>query len=162
METNAFDLIKFYQEKYGYKNKTGVSPEVFRKVIDEFNSYLVDRIIKGERVYLPYSIGYLEIQKRKQHFVFDEKGKVRKKTMMIDWKRTCDFWRKYPEKMSQGKVIYHTNEHSGEYRFFLKWKKQPKLRRMYLYSLLPSRRFKLKLANYIYNPESLINYSEKC
>ena len=57
---------------------------------------------------------------KKQKVKFDENGEP---LLPVDWKRTIELHKKHPEYREEGRMIYHTNDHSNNVRYKLFWSK---------------------------------------
>jgi hypothetical protein len=76
-----------------------ITEHVYRKICNEFNEMLIKEALEGNKVVLPYSLGYLAVFKFKTPY---EKAKI-------------DF----NETKKEGKTIYHFNHHSDGW--YAKW-----------------------------------------
>lgn len=156
------DVYKFYCKKYGTASITGVTQHTFSAVIKEFNLYIGDQIIKGDRMILPFGLGTLEVEKKKQRYQVND-GKINTKPLMIDWPSTYEYWKKNEEACKSKKLLYYTNDHSDNYRYKIRWDKYGILaNKIRIYSFDATRHLSRRLAAYINDPETDKNYAERC
>lgn len=153
---------KAYIKKYGTPSQTGVTLMIYRKVLKEFNSYLMEQIVEGKKIELPCGLGWIEVCRHKPAYKI-ENGKLDTGNLPVDWKRTKEYWKKDPVAAAAKKVLFHTNEHTDGYRYKIMWQKKTKTVHVTnYYSLKPARAFSLLLAKYLKDPETPKNYTEKC
>jgi len=159
---NIRDVVKFYRKTYGTPTKGGCASKVVRAVLNEFNAYVAEQLIKGDRMVLPYNLGCLDVIKKKQQYVIKD-GALKTKNLLVDWEHTWEYWKKNPIAAEQKKLLYYTNDHTDSYRYKFRWDKYGcQSVNVYLYSFKPSRLLSRKLADYLQDPDTIKNYAEKC
>jgi len=161
-DTTVHDYYRFYTKKYGTATKGGTYKKTFRAVINEFNKWMAEKLVKGEKFVPPFRLGTLEVVSMKQRYeVID--GKINTKRLLPDWPSTFEYWKKNEKAVKEKKLLHYTNEHSDNMRYKFFWsKKGVKSREVSYYSFNPSRLLSRKLANYILDSETLKNYAQKC
>lgn len=113
-----------------YQQYKNVCVAYYKKVMD----YLFDTSLSFK---LPHNLGTFQITKKKI-----KAKNIKKLVNSIDWENTVKY----------GKQIFHTNEHSGGYRYLFTWDRYPsKMRNIYKYRFVPTRANKRKSAYYIKN-----------
>ncbi len=96
---------------------------------------LIERLFKGFKILLPYSLGNIQIVKKKMYF-----GSQITKGRGIDWEATNKY----------GKVIHHLNEHSGGYKYLFYWNRiGARVKYINSYRFIPTRTLKRTLASLI-------------
>lgn len=136
---------------------------MFRAVINEFNEYIADRLIKGDRIILPYDLGCMDVIKKKQKYNITDDGKIDVKSLLVDWPKTWDYWKVNEKAAKEKKLLYYTNEHSDNFRYKFRWEKTNfKAKHAKYYSFKPSRLLSRKLAEYILDEETIKTYPELC
>ncbi len=140
------NIYQFYKSKYS--DPTNYS--TFAKVVDTFNSILIEEIFKGAYITLPYSLGDLFIYKYKPKYKFDEDGQIitQGKHKMIDYKATKELWADHPELVHK-QVVCYDNFHTDGYKFSISWKRYHTLRAHKLYNFIPARGFRRGLAAHL-------------
>lgn len=100
----TLDLYKFYIKDIEPGNTLFVSRgkhgEILKRANELFSEYVLDF---AYRVRLPFSLGVMGITKKRLNFASNR--------LPIDWENS----RKY------GRRIYHTNEHTNEYKYRWAW-----------------------------------------
>lgn len=117
------DLYAFFIKKYPALKH--ISEKQYNAVIDEYVSLSIDSILNGKVLDTP--IGRIFIQKMKMPFSFLKQ----KEHLKLDFKKS----------MELKKHVYFTNDHSGNFRMQITWKR-PYLFKKNLYSFLATRDFK--------------------
>jgi hypothetical protein len=108
----------------------------FVKVGDKFYKEAVQEVLNGKVLYLPFGLGRIRIIKKKLSNY--------KRVTYINWK----------ESKLLGKRVYHLNEHSDGYNYFIKWDNKFGVNWVRRYNFVPTRNFKRTLARIIKNKES--------
>jgi len=115
---------------------------------NEFNKFLIDKVLNGDEVTLPARFGTLSIIGKKENIKFDENGKV--KGLAPDWVKTKELWNNNPKAKEEKKLLYHTNSHTDNTRYKVFWSKQRILiQNKILYSLRITRTNKRNIHNLI-------------
>lgn len=130
------EIYKFYLNRFTKQEiQSGlvVDYKTFSEIIREFNLELSRILIdEGTEFKLPARLGFFRIKKYKKKIKLNEDGSIDKSKMSVDWKATKELWkREYPGidkdslKQIKGKpLVYHLNEHTDGYKFFLYWNKK--------------------------------------
>lgn len=161
-EVRGHKFYAFFVSKYGTGKKTGVTRDVYAGVITEFMQWVQEELVKGEKFFLPFSLGTLEVEGKDSTFYTDENGKVITKYLRVDWNSTWKFWTKNPEAFAKKKVLYFTNEDTDGTKYRIVWNRTKKTGfKTNNYSFKPNRLLSRKLADYIRDPNTPKNYS-KC
>lgn len=140
-EVTVKDFYKFYRNIFKYKKfKTKyadnttllVREPLFRKILnDMFKLIAYDLAYKGTQFTLPCMMGIIGLRKKKMDFNF----LLNENLLQIDYAAS----RKYK------KIIYHTNDHSNNYRYRWYWKRKSKN----AYKFVPCRALKREAAKVI-------------
>jgi hypothetical protein len=122
-----------------------VEYKVYRQACEMFNKMIVDKILlKAEEFVVPYRLGTIRIKKKKMSF--KEKSKLK-----VDWKTTKEV----------GKVVYHMNDHTDNYRYGWKWDKTNAIvKNKKYYSFEATRSNKRRLASLLKDRFSGVDYFE--
>jgi hypothetical protein len=94
------------------KNKKPIPDKIVRALISEYNFEVVQQLLKGKTYKVPCRLGYICIVKRRIDFT---KNSL-KKFLRLDYKVYN----------TTGEKTYHTNEHSDNCYFQIKWFKGTK------------------------------------
>jgi hypothetical protein len=122
----------------------------YTSLTGEYNEFLVESARKGHKVALPFRLGSLEIEGKKQKASISENGEI--KGLAPDWQRTKQLWQNNPEAAAKKQLVYHSNSHSGKMRYKYLWsKKNVLVANKTLYSLVLTRANKRALAREIKN-----------
>ena len=114
---NIRDSYKHYRES----SKNPVDIKTYITLCNEYNKFLIGKVLDGEEVTLPSRMGTLSIIGRKQKIQFDEEGNV--KGLAPDWVKTKKLWDENPDAKKRKQLVYHTNEHSSNIRYKYLWSK---------------------------------------
>jgi len=133
------DVYKYY--KSNVIPELQVDKQTFRKICDEFNKEVIERILRSsEEVRFPYRLGTLRIKKSKMKY--DDKNKLK-----IDWAQSKKL----------GKRIYHLNDHTGGYKYRFYWAKGI-VKNITAYSFIPTRTNTRTLASILKDKERELDY----
>lgn len=150
-----------YKLEHFYRNyKRTSSNQVTRQQYTAFIKDMTDEFMRSmiessNDVKIP-GIGYFSILSHKPKVIKD--GKLNKKALRPDWKKTWEYWYKIYEGKTQKeiidindkKVIYHENKHSQGLSFVFKWNKfTSNIKGKKGYKFIPTSTNKKKLNNYI-------------
>ena len=129
------DLYKYYISDKEKGTVLWVDRKTYTSIIKAANTMLADYILnESYHIVLPYLLGRLRIVKKRLDFA---EGKL-----PIDWAAT----KKY------GKRIFHTNEHTNEYKYRWLWDKHhSNVKHSNYYSFIPCRTNSRKLAQSLFN-----------
>lgn len=130
---NHFTVLVGY-ERYKENEAYPVSSKVYWSIHKEINTAILELLRREAFTYtLPEKLGRLRIKKYKQRLKLTEDGQIEWRGANVDYKKTWDYWRsKWPnltdEEILQippeGRTkIYHTNFHTGGYRYKYFWDK---------------------------------------
>lgn len=114
-ESNSFGMNDFY---YYYRtNRKGIiSKDMFRTILREFFSELVEYLYEGFLIKLPFGLGGYHIGKYKPAIGKDKNGNYYMKgRKAVDYKATKEMWLKHPELRSKI-YIYYENLHTDGYK----------------------------------------------
>lgn len=98
-----------------------VDIKTYIQIANDYNKFLMERILDGEEVTLPSNMGTISIIGYKQKIKFDEEGKP---ILPIDWVKTLELRRNNPTAKEEKKVVYQLNEHTNGVRFKIHWSKR--------------------------------------
>ena len=130
------EIYRFFKSKFTKREiecSSFVGYSKFAGIIKDFNKELSRMIIEDAVEFkMPFRLGYVRIKKFKKKYMLRADGTIDKSNQSINWKATRELWAKeYPGKsipelkQIRGKpLIYHLNEHTGGYGFFLYWNKK--------------------------------------
>lgn len=116
-EKKLSSAYKLYKKKFIFKtsgskyansdpNKLAILYPVYKSIINDFTSILLDEILKANYVKLPYNLGTLSIQKKKINFTLQSNA------LKTDWGHLH----------KTGKIIKHLNEHRNMHRYRFYWR----------------------------------------
>lgn len=133
-----WDFYRFYLSRIERHTSYEVSRELYKKILDRGHVILFDELLNNKRIRFYPHLGDFEIVKYKPKI---------KKYNPVNWKH----WQETGGK-NGGEIIYNTNQHTGGYKFFVRWQK-PKnsLHNGVRYIFYMQRPFKLKLTKAIYD-----------
>jgi hypothetical protein len=136
---------KNYFKKSEFKRKL-TKPE-YLKLLNGFNDYIMECVLKGETVYLPGKLGVVQVVGKKKNIKVTEKGIS---GLSIDWIETKKLWKSCEECKQQEKKIYNFNEHSDGVGYRFMWSRTAvTLGNKYFYTYCPNRNSKRELAKRI-------------
>lgn len=120
---DVWDLFKLdYLSKYVTKQK--VDKRIFAKIAKELNQEIINMIIEKNFEYvLPCNMGIISIKKSKAEPKLRPDGKL-VNNLSMDYKATRELWLTNPEAKEKKKKVFHTNEHSGGWRYSFFWSKK--------------------------------------
>ena len=133
-----------WYKKNKWFGKEPVTEKQFGVIIRRVNEYLVDELLKGHDIILPYQMGRIELRKRNPKIEL-EGGKI-KTNLPIDWKRTLELWYE-DEKAFQNKTLVR-KEYKEVFRIIYS-KKHANFTNKTFYNFTPHREVKKKLSNAI-------------
>lgn len=133
---NITDIYKKYVDRKYIKEKE------YKKIIDMFFDFVLDKVFKGDFVFLPLRLGCLYVSGKKTKIKVVD-GKVA--GLAIDWKHTN-------ENLKNGidRRVYFLNEHTNGYRYkFIFSKKGAYVHNKLLYNFRLSKKRKRQLSKNI-------------
>lgn len=136
------DMYEQYIKDIPKESAYYVTYTEYAKIVGLFYKEVSHKIIEhGELFHMPFRLGDTYVEKKKLDY---------NNRPPIDWQMTT----------ARGKVIYNFNEHSGGYKYELKWNKRNSLfHNFYLYRLVYTRSNKRAVAKCI--KSRTIDYFEK-
>ena len=115
---NVRDSYKLY--KKSVNNPIGLKEYIL--YANEYNKFLIKKVLDGHEITLPVRFGTLSIIGRKQKVLYDEEGNI--KGLAPDWVKTKQLWENNLKAKEEKKLLYHINNHTDStiYRFL--WSKK--------------------------------------
>lgn len=128
-------MYEVYKENVDEGSPYDISYSDYVKITTGYNKSIIDRLLDGFKIRLPYALGSLQIIKKKMYF----QSQVNKRKG-INWEATN----------KHGKVIHHLNEHSNNYKYLVYWDRRGnKVKGINGYKFVPCRNLKRTIAKYI-------------
>ena len=94
-----------------------IGDKIYRNVLSDFSDILVKKLILENAEYkIPYGLGIMRIKKYKPNYQFDNNGKLIKGKPPIDWQKTRNHWKNFPE-TKKVKFFYFNNYHSEDWHY---------------------------------------------
>lgn len=130
-KNNADYSLKDLYKEYKSKVEKPLPYKVYSEVLKEYNERIIKAVIYESLEFkFPYKLGFLRIKKKKK-IPYMKDGKLIKRHISPDWKRTLTSWRnKWPEltdeeikNIPDKKVLLHHNDHSNGYSCTFFWDK---------------------------------------
>jgi|SRR3989304_7654465 len=147
IKRNIRDSYPLYKE---IAKESIVDLKDYTSLTREYNEFLINSVLKGHKISLPFRLGSIEVEGKKQKAVIGENGEI--KGLAPDWQRTKELWKNNPEAAAKKQLVYHSNSHSGKMRYKYLWsKKNVLVGNKTLYSLILTRANKRALAKQIKN-----------
>lgn len=115
---NVRDSYKLYKES----TDNPVDSKTYIAYANEYNRFLVSKVLEGYEVTLPMKSGTLSIVGRKQKMKIGDDGKI--KGLAPDWVSTKKLWDSNPEAKERKQLLYHTNEHTDNVIYKFLWSKK--------------------------------------
>lgn len=116
---------KNVRDSYKLYKKSTTNPVDIKDYIiyaNEYNKFLMNKVLEGNEVTLPSRLGTLSIIGKKQKISFDENGKI--KGLAPDWVKTKKLWDSNEVAKEKKQIVYHTNNHTDNTRYKFFWSKQ--------------------------------------
>ena len=98
-----------------------VSSTDYINICNQYQEFLVEKVLDGHEVTLPARMGTLAVLGKKQEIKLDEDGNIT--GLAPDWVATKKLWEENPEARAQRKRIFHTNAHTDNTRYRFFWSK---------------------------------------
>lgn len=133
------DVFRFYKTI----SAKPVSKEVFMNLWTEYLDWgFTENVFKGRVFKLPY-IGDITLRKKKISLK-EKDGKIDKRYLKVDYKKTKELWEANPQAKEEKKLIFHLNQHTGGYyyRIYLDKKYARKVANMRYFKLVFVRKWK--------------------
>ena len=132
-----------------------VDSKTYIDYANEFNKFLVDKVIEGYEITLPVRLGTLSVIGKKQKVRVNEHGKIF--GLAPDWVKTKELWDNNPKAKEEKKLLYHTNNHTDNTIYKFLWSKNRILiTNKILYSLRMTRDNKRKVYSLINNGKKYV------
>jgi hypothetical protein len=132
------EFYKFYLAQIERGTMYDMSRELYKKILDRGHELLFDELLKNKRVRFYPNLGDFEVVKYKPTIKY---------RLPVDW----GHWQKTGGK-NGGEIRYKLNQHSGGYRYFVRWQKpQTSLHNAVRYIFIMQDPFKKKLTHAIYD-----------
>lgn len=145
--------MKNIRESYKtYKANTDnpVDIKEFVSIANSFCKFLAQKILAGEGIKLPARTGTIIVKGKKPNIKIEDDGSIR--GLSIDFKATRELKERLrlEGKPTEGKRVYHLNEHTNRIRYKFFWSKERMLvENKSFYSMIFTRTNKRKLASLI-------------
>lgn len=104
----VYDGYKYYRKNKPDDRKYVLSESQYFAIIRQINNLLVDDIVMGIEVKLPYRMGTIEVRKYEKSLKIGENGQV-KTNLPIDWDNTLKLWYK-DEESYKNKTLLRLDE----------------------------------------------------
>ena len=142
---NIRDSYKLYKKN----TEAPVSLKMYLDISMGFIKFMMNLIMEGEEIVLPYKLGIFRVLGRKQKMRFED-GKV--KGLSPNWAKTKLLWEKSEDARVRKQLVYNTNEHSDYCRYKFFWSKiRSVVENKTLYTLIVTRANKRELSVRIKN-----------
>lgn len=105
----VYDYYKYYRKHKPKESKYVLSESQYFAIIRKVNEYLMDSLIEGNDITLPYRLGRIELRKRDTYVKFD--GKKIRTNRAIDWDKTLKLWYEDSESY-KNKTLIRTEDKS--------------------------------------------------
>lgn len=134
----SFSLYRKHTEEEKVDVKTYIN------IANEFNKFLVDKMLEGEEITLPHRMGIMFVIGHKRKLQLNENGLY---NLPPDWVATKELRDKSEQAKEERKIVYQLNAHTNGAIFKFFWsKKQITTDNKNLYSLRMSRTNKRTLS----------------
>lgn len=124
MNCKALFGSNYIFEEYSKLKNPKVDKKTFIEIFEDFATLVLKDVIEqGKDYMLPSKLGSLRVKKRMLNFKFKDTGDInlRSTGCGVDWGSTRKMWKEYPETKEQKKVLYYTNNHSGNWKYSFVW-----------------------------------------
>lgn len=105
----VYDYYKYYRKNKPKESKYILSESQYFAIIRKVNEYIVDSILEGNDINLPYRLGRIELRKTETYVKFD--GKKLKTNRAIDWDKTLKLWYEDPSSY-ENRILIRTEDKS--------------------------------------------------
>lgn len=112
--------VRTSYRSYKKESENPVDLALYCKVVNLFMKFIINKVLIGYEVVLPYSMGSMLIKGTKIVNPKDENGKV---NYSPNWKKTKELRDRDPVAKAQRKIVYCLNEHTGGVIYRLAWNK---------------------------------------
>ena len=112
--------LNIRQSYKGYK-KNNVKLEEYIDICNNFNKFIMSKVIKGAEVILPSELGTFSVLGSKHPITFNDKGEP---NLAPNWVKTKELWERCEGCKEKKQLVYHTNEHSSGIRYKMVWSKK--------------------------------------
>lgn len=86
----VYDGYKFYRKNKPKESKYVITESQYFSIIRIVNKHLIDSLLCGEDIILPFRLGKIELRKYKSKISWD--GEKIKSNLPIDWDKTLKLW----------------------------------------------------------------------
>jgi len=147
---NIRDSFKTYSKD----SQNPLDIKEYVNIANLYNKFLIDKVLEGEEVSLPYRLGSLSVRGKKQEVRFED-GKI--VGLAPDWVKTKKLWEEDAEAKNSKRLLYHTNEHTDGVRYKYNWSKNRVLvTNKTLYNFRLTRTNKRRLSDLVKNGKKFI------
>lgn len=119
--TRTDSNIRKSYKLYKSTTKNPVDIKTYIKIANDYNKFLMERVLDGEEVTLPSNMGTISIVGYKQKIKFDEQGLP---ILPPDWVETKKLWESNEKAKEEKKLVYQLNEHTNGVRYKIHWSKR--------------------------------------
>lgn len=131
----VIDSYNFYIGKYKDNRLYNIKYKLYKNLIVDYYTSIMNEIFRGYRYKLPHRLGYLYITKR-----------------LVNIRKLTNHGINWVESVKNKKVVYYLNSHSKNYIYRFMWRKEnTKVPNLYFYKFVASRTNKRNLAQIIKN-----------
>lgn len=111
---NLKKTYSLYDDLYKKMGKPKwLNKKIYKEIIETINESIAMRMLNGETVQLPRSMGAVETRKYKRRLKI-ENGRIIGQNSDINWYETLKWWKEEPDARERGDKIYF--EHPWKYR----------------------------------------------
>ena len=135
----------------------------YSALVGRFMKFIIQQLLDGEEVCLPFSLGRIYIMGFKIKVKIDKEGRIT--NLAPSWNKTLELWDRNPKAKEKKQIVFCTNEHSDGYRYHVTWSKTgANLKHKRLYSFIMARRNKRMLHGRIMEGKEYMRFdgSSKC
>lgn len=144
-DRNIRDSYKHYKKSV----ENPIDIKTYISIANNFNNFLMDKVLDGLEVVLPARLGVMSIVGTKQKIKFDNNGNP---ILPPDWVKTKKLWEDNPEAKANKTLVYQTNDHTNGIRYKLLWsKKRVLVENKNLYSFRLTRTHKREINHKVVN-----------
>lgn len=120
-----------------------VDKKEYLKITEGFMKFISDKLLNGDEIVLPSSMGKINIIGKKQKIRIED-GII--KGLAPNWKETLKLWESNPEAKAKKQRVFHFNEHSRGIRYKFGWlTRNVPLRTKNLFTFIATRNNKRRL-----------------
>lgn len=142
------DAWRWIKKHKLFKEDYPISEKLFGTIIKDVHAALINKLLAGGTITLPYGMGKIELVKKKAVFKY-KNGKLIT-NLPVDWDKTLKFWEEDIKAFKQKKVIRQDTK--WLYKIIYN-KKGSNFKNKSFFSFYPNRQLKKDLSNKIKNNE---------